>query len=128
MDASLLQEVPHRRFNPLTREWVLVSPHRTKRPWLGRVEKPAAANLPAYDPACYLWPGNERAAGARYPTYTSTVVFNNAYAALLPDAPDFEADEGGLLVARSEAGQLPGEVFFAAARSDDSAHVAGRDR
>jgi UDPglucose--hexose-1-phosphate uridylyltransferase len=104
MDASLLQEVPHRRFNPLTREWVVVSPHRTKRPWLGKVEKPAASNLPTYDPSCYLCPGNERAEGARNPKYTSTFVFDNDYAALLPDAPDFEEDEGGLLVARSEKG------------------------
>jgi UDPglucose--hexose-1-phosphate uridylyltransferase len=104
MDASLLQEVPHRRLNPLTREWVVVSPHRTKRPWLGKVEKPAAANLPTYDPSCYLCPGNERAQGARNPKYTSTFVFDNDYAALLPDAPDFEEDERGLLVARSERG------------------------
>jgi len=104
MDASLLQEVPHRRFNPLTREWVVVSPHRTKRPWLGKVENPAAANLPTYDPTCYLCPGNERAAGARNPKYINTFVFDNDYAALLPDAPGFEEDEGGLLVARSERG------------------------
>ncbi len=104
MDAALLQEVPHRRFNPLTREWVLVSPHRTKRPWLGKVEKPAASNLPAYDPTCYLCPGNERADGARNPKYSSTFVFDNDFAALLPDAPDFELDDGGLLVARAEKG------------------------
>ena len=104
LDASLLQEVPHRRFNPLTREWVLVSPHRTKRPWLGRVEKAAATNLPAYDPSCYLCPGNERADGAINPKYSSTFVFDNDFAALLPDAPSFEEDEGGLLVARSEQG------------------------
>jgi UDPglucose--hexose-1-phosphate uridylyltransferase len=103
-DASLLQEVPHRRFNPLTREWVLVSPHRTKRPWLGRVEKPAAADLPAYDPTCYLCPGNERADGARNPKYSSTFAFDNDFAALLPEAPDFEIDAGHLLVARAERG------------------------
>jgi len=104
MDASLLQEVAHRRFNPLTREWVLVSPHRTKRPWLGRVEKSAPENLPVYDPTCYLCPGNERADGARNPKYTSTFVFENDFAALLPDAPSFEINEGDLLVARSEKG------------------------
>ena len=104
MDASLLQEVPHRRLNPLTRDWVVVSPHRMKRPWLGKLEKPAASNLPEYDPTCYLCPGNKRAAGARNPKYTSTFVFDNDYEALLPNAPDFEVDEGGLLVARSEKG------------------------
>jgi UDPglucose--hexose-1-phosphate uridylyltransferase len=104
MDASLLQEVPHRRFNPLTREWVLVSPHRTKRPWLGKVEKPAATNLPAYDPTCYLCPGNERAGGVKNPKYTRTFVFDNDFASLLPDVPSFEIEESGLLEARSERG------------------------
>jgi len=104
MVPSLLQEVPHRRFNPLTREWILVSPHRTRRPWLGRVEKTAAADLPQYDPTCYLCPGNERADGARNPKYASTFVFDNDFAALLPDAPPFNLDEGGLLVARGEKG------------------------
>src|SRR5467141_3297488 len=103
-DASVLQEAPHRRFNPLTREWVLVSPHRTKRPWLGRVEKQGGADLPAYDPNCYLCPGNERADGARNPKYSSTFAFDNDFAALLPDGPHFEIDEGGLLVARAERG------------------------
>jgi len=104
MDASLLQEVPHRRFNPLTREWILVSLHRTKRPWQGKVEKVAAADLPAYDPTCYLCPGNMRADGAKNPKFTSTFVFDNDYAALLPDIPAFAEDESGLLVARSEPG------------------------
>jgi UDPglucose--hexose-1-phosphate uridylyltransferase len=54
-------DLPHRRFNPLTREWVLVSPHRTQRPWLGQVERTPPEHLPSYDPACYLCPGNERA-------------------------------------------------------------------
>jgi UDPglucose--hexose-1-phosphate uridylyltransferase len=104
MDAALLQEVPHRRFNPLTREWVLVSPHRTKRPWQGKVEKPAASNLPTYDPTCYLCPGNGRADGARNPQYSTTFVFDNDFAALLPDEPTFEMNERSLLVARAEKG------------------------
>lgn len=104
MNASLLQEVPHRRFNPLTREWILVSPHRTKRPWLGRVEKATPENLPAYDPTCYLCPGNERADGERNSKYTSTFVFDNDFAALLPDAPSFDLNDHDLLVARSEKG------------------------
>ena len=77
-------DLPHRRLNPLTREWVLVSPHRAKRPWLGQVEKAPAENLPPYDPACYLCPGNERAGGVRNPAYTSTFVFDNDFAALFP--------------------------------------------
>ena len=68
-DANdLLSEHPHRRLNLLTGEWVLVSPHRTKRPWQGQVEKVTVAQRPAYDPTCYLCPGNERAGGARWRT------------------------------------------------------------
>jgi len=99
-----LQGAPHRRLNPLTNEWVLVSPHRTKRPWQGRVEKRTERSEPKYDPGCYLCPGNERAGGARNPNYKSTFVFDNDYAALLSDTPRAELDAAGLLVARSEAG------------------------
>jgi UDPglucose--hexose-1-phosphate uridylyltransferase len=80
-------DFPHRRFNPLTREWVLVSPHRAKRPWLGQIEKTQPEHLPPYDPTCYLCAGNERAGGLRNPAYTSTYVFDNDFATLLPDSP-----------------------------------------
>jgi UDPglucose--hexose-1-phosphate uridylyltransferase len=82
---------PHRRLNPLTGEYVLVSPHRMKRPWQGQIEKTTPEQRPAYDPACYLCPGNERAGGARNPAYESTYVFTNDFAALLPDTPGAEA-------------------------------------
>ncbi|KIJ69638.1 hypothetical protein HYDPIDRAFT_81001 [Hydnomerulius pinastri MD-312] len=75
---------PHRRYNPLTDTHVLVSPHRTKRPWLGQTEPPAPSNLPPYDPACYLCPGNTRASGDVNATYDATMVFENDYAAVLP--------------------------------------------
>src|SRR6266850_7898236 len=104
MNHSQLQQVPHRRFNPLTREWVMVSPHRTERPWQGRVEKDTPAPAVLYDPACYLCPGNERAGGARNPNYTSTFVFDNDFAALLPDAHHVGLNEADLLVAQSESG------------------------
>jgi UDPglucose--hexose-1-phosphate uridylyltransferase len=104
MSGLELQQTPHRRFNPLLREWVLVSPHRTKRPWQGRVERPAPENQLKYDPECYLCPGNPRAGGVRNPKYASTFVFDNDYAALLPNAPAGELDEAGLLVAQAEAG------------------------
>jgi len=84
-------ETPHRRYNPLTRDWVLVSPHRTQRPWLGQVEKTFSEALPQYDPACYLCPGNERAGGVKNPPYTGTFVFDNDFAALLPDAAEESA-------------------------------------
>ncbi len=99
-----LFDSPHRRFNPLTREWVLVSPQRTQRPWLGQVEHRPPEERPAYDPHCYLCPGNERAGGVRNPQYTTTFVFPNDYPALLPDTPPAGIDEGGLLWAASERG------------------------
>lgn len=79
---------PHRRFNPLTNDWVLVSPQRTQRPWQGQVEKTPEEHLPQYDPGCYLCPGNERAGGFKNPLYASTFVFDNDYAALVPPTPD----------------------------------------
>ena len=99
-----LKEHPHRRYNPLRREWVLVSPHRTARPWQGQVEEAAPARLPAYDPACYLCPGNERAGGHANPAYTGAFVFDNDYPALLPSTPRERTDRGGLLVAEGEPG------------------------
>jgi UDPglucose--hexose-1-phosphate uridylyltransferase len=95
---------PHRRLNRLTGESVLVSPHRTARPWQGQVEAHAAEPRPHYDPGCYLCPGNERAGGARTPEYTSTFVFDNDFAALKPDTTPGRFDRAGLLVADSELG------------------------
>jgi UDPglucose--hexose-1-phosphate uridylyltransferase len=96
---------PHRRLNLLTREWVLVSPHRAKRPWLGQVEKRPAQSLPGYDPSCYLCPGNERAGGVRNPDYTGTFVFDNDFAALLPEpSAAVHGENSSLLVSESERG------------------------
>ena len=95
---------PHRRYNPLTREWVLVSPQRTERPWQGQMEDVPQEHQLQYDPECYLCPGNSRAGGMRNPPYTSTFVFENDFAALRPDTPSGKLDESGLLVAESEQG------------------------
>lgn len=97
---------PHRRYNPLRGQWVLVSPQRTQRPWQGQTNKPAAAEKVTYDPACYLCPGNPRAGGALTPKYEGIYVFDNDYPALLPadkDVPDLESD--GLLIAETEVGR-----------------------
>jgi UDPglucose--hexose-1-phosphate uridylyltransferase len=99
-----LSDHPHRRYNPLADEWVLVSPHRTKRPWQGQVESPAPEQRPRYDPQCYLCPGNPRAGGVTNPDYTSTFVFTNDFAALLPDTPP----------GSYERGAAPGEALLRA--------------
>jgi UDPglucose--hexose-1-phosphate uridylyltransferase len=95
---------PHRRLNALTGDWILVSPHRTRRPWQGQVERPQQETRPPYDPACYLCPRNERAGGKRNPDYASTFVFTNDFAALLPDSPPAATSTSPLLRAESEQG------------------------
>src|SRR2546428_45475 len=84
-DDTPLSAAPPRRWNPLTGEWLLVSPQRTARPWQGQVETAPAEQRPAYDPTCYLCPANARAGGVRNPDYTGTFVFENDFAALRPD-------------------------------------------
>jgi UDPglucose--hexose-1-phosphate uridylyltransferase len=99
-----LSETAHRRLNPLTGEWVLVSPHRAERPWLGQVEESSSESQPEYDPTCYLCPGNERARGVHNPKYDSTFVFDNDFPALLPNTINGELNEKDLIVARTESG------------------------
>jgi UDPglucose--hexose-1-phosphate uridylyltransferase len=94
---------PHRRYNALTGDWILVSPHRTQRPWQGKQEVTAPDRRPQYDPKCYLCPGNERAGGAKNPAYTSTYVFTNDFAAILPNGPS-RAEGTALLRTQSVAG------------------------
>jgi UDPglucose--hexose-1-phosphate uridylyltransferase len=104
MTLAKMGETPHRRWNPLLQEWVLVSPHRTQRPWQGQVASTTASSSVPYDPTCYLCPGNERAGGHRNPKYQQTFVFNNDYAALLPDSPALAEARDDLFVAQSERG------------------------
>ncbi len=99
-----LTDYPHRRYDPLGGSWVLVSPHRTKRPWQGQTEETETESLPEYDPGCYLCPGNPRAGGKRNPDYRGTFVFDNDFSALLPETPSERMDEAGLMVAESERG------------------------
>jgi UDPglucose--hexose-1-phosphate uridylyltransferase len=98
------ERYPHRRYNPLLAQWVLVSPHRTERPWQGERGEAATVAPLAYDPNCYLCPGNSRAGGERNPDYASLFVFENDFAALLPDLPPGGRDEGQLFIAKAERG------------------------
>ena len=103
---EVFKESPHRRWNPLRREWVIVSPHRTQRPWQGQTEETATVPAKSYDPECYLCPGNVRAGGHRTPVYTETYVFENDFAALKSDVvpAEFDAENAGLLRATTERG------------------------
>jgi UDPglucose--hexose-1-phosphate uridylyltransferase len=102
---SSWQQVPHRRYNPLRRQWVLVSPQRTQRPWQGEVAKAETPSAVHYDPNCYLCPGNTRAGGHKNPQYSGIFIFDNDYAALLPDTPAFpDAPHDDLLRAETERG------------------------
>ncbi|MBU6269128.1 MAG: UDP-glucose--hexose-1-phosphate uridylyltransferase [Sphingomonadales bacterium] len=80
-------EHPHRRYDPLSDCWLLVSPHRARRPWQGQEQAPDLSRPPAHDPDCYLCPGNLRVNGERNPDYTGTYVFANDFAALAPETP-----------------------------------------
>ncbi|CAM1503110.1 Fc.00g078860.m01.CDS01 [Cosmosporella sp. VM-42] len=89
MPDQILDDISHRRYNPLTDSWLLVSPHRTKRPWQGQQEAAVANALPEYDPKCYLCPGNARAAGDTNPKYDKTFAFVNDYSAVKEQQPDY---------------------------------------
>ena len=106
IDLSPIKEIPHRRRNALTGDWVLVSPHRAMRPWQGQTERQPEERRAHYDPHCYLCPGNQRAGGVRNPAYSSTFVFDNDFAALLPGVKPalVKEGEGEIVLAEGERG------------------------
>ena len=99
-------ETPHRRYNPLNGQWILVSPHRAKRPWSGQNEEQRAEALPEYDPKCYLCPTNTRNSGIQNPDYQTTYAFDNDFAALLPPSGQAETamNEANLFIAEEVPG------------------------
>ncbi|WP_349351588.1 UDP-glucose--hexose-1-phosphate uridylyltransferase [Flagellimonas sp. MMG031] len=101
--TNKLNKHTHKRYNILTGEWILVSPHRTKRPWQGKQEQKASPKTEVYDANCYLCPGNMRAGGSTNPNYDSVYSFTNDYSALIEDTPTTEIEEG-LLISKGESG------------------------
>jgi UDPglucose--hexose-1-phosphate uridylyltransferase len=106
-----LKDHTHLRKNILTGEWVMVSPHRAKRPWQGQSEKMPNDELPAYDEKCYLCPGNERANGEKNPAYESPFIFDNDFAAVIEDVPSGSVNEQDLFIAKSVKGICKVVVF-----------------
>jgi UDPglucose--hexose-1-phosphate uridylyltransferase len=104
IESFSVDEHIHRRFNALTGEWLLVSPHRNKRPWQGQQEEHAWPENDAYDPACYLCPGNTRAGGQLNSNYQTTFTFTNDFAALMPQGPESPRNKDPLFQIQAEQG------------------------
>lgn len=125
MKPSDLQDYSHKRLNILTGEWVLVSPHRAKRPWQGQNEAVNNEKRPTYDETCYLCAGNKRINGELNPNYKDVFVFTNDFAALQSDSPSFSLQDG-LLVAQSETG-ICKVICFSPDHSKSLADMAPND-
>ena len=104
MEKFVLTDHPHRRYNPLLDEWILVSPQRAKRPWQGQNEAISDEKKPEYDETCYLCPGNHRITGGTNPNYESCYVFDNDFPALLKDEVSSDVAQEDLFKINPERG------------------------
>ena len=127
---TLFQDTSHRRFNPLTREWVLVSPHRTQRPWQGQIERAGAARRASLTILNVI---SAPATGARTATstrdYPQTLVFDNDFPALRIDAGGGAVDRERPDRRRARARRLPRSICFSPRHDLTLARMSGgRDR